>query len=252
MEYTHRFPACSGDYFGYVNPTYMMREIDEGVAISNYEDGVGFSHLFSSIGVTWMMGQCVLEYLQPVLSVEDVEIQTGGHEQHGLAVVRSCTMMYRGTEAMRFRAKLLPVYYDSRKVAPPQALAPFWKTPAEPTGELIPFIVVPDCMETVEEYVVRYRDCDTNQHMTAFRYLDLILESVGYWSGEHHLARRIQIDYRRECVVGDVLTLQHCEREGVHYVCGVKQDSTVSFRATVEFSEESVPAARQFAALLNV
>lgn len=246
MKFKHTFPACSGDYFGYVNPTYLMREIDEGVAMSNYEDGVGFAHLYPTIGVTWMLGQCVLEYLHPVFTVTEVEISAGGHEQHGPAVVRRCTMMNEGREVMRFSAKLLPVYFEARKIAPPQAIAPFWKTAADPIGEQIPFIVVPDQMETVEEYTVRYRDCDTNKHMSAFRYLDLILESIGYWCGEHRLARRLQIDYRKECVVGDVLDLQHCELDGIHFVRGVKADGTVSFNAMVELSDTVIPAATTY------
>lgn len=246
MKFKHTFPACSGDYFGYVSPTYLMREIDEGVAKSNYEDGVGFAHLFPTIGVTWMMGQCVLEYLAPVSTADEVEIEASGHEQHGPAVVRRCTMYYQGKEAMRFTAKLLPVYYHARKAAPPQVLEPFWKTPAIPTGELVPFVSVPQNMEQVEEYVVRYRDCDTNKHLTAFRYLDLILEAVGYWEGEMHLVRRLQIDYRRESVVGETLSICHAERDGVHYVSGVKSDGTVSFNASVLFDENITPPAKAY------
>ena len=246
MKFRHTFPACSGDYFGYVNPTYLMREIDEGVAMSNFEDGVGFAHLYPTIGVTWMLGQCVLEYLHPVFTVTEVEISAGGHEQHGPAVVRRCSMSSEGREVMRFSAKLLPVYFDARKIAPPEALAPFWKTEHDEIGELIPFIKSPEQMETVEEYTVRYRDCDTNKHMSAFRYLDLILESIGYWSGEHHLARRLQIDYRKECVVGDVLEIQHCIQNGTHYVRGVKADGTVSFYAKVELSDAAIPAAETY------
>ena len=40
----HTFPACSGDYHGFVSPNYMMREIDEGVAAANFAEGAGFSH----------------------------------------------------------------------------------------------------------------------------------------------------------------------------------------------------------------
>ena len=246
MKLKHTFPAYSGDYFGYVNPTCLMEEIDEGVAMSNFEDGVGFAHLFPAIGVTWMLGQCVVEYLEPVMTVDEVEIITGGHEQHGPAVVRRSTMYHRGKEAMRFTAKLLPVYFHARKVAPPQVLEPFWKSPAIPTGELIPFIKAPEHMETVEEYVVHYRDCDTNKHMSAFRYMDLILEAVGYWEGEMRLARRVQIDYRKECVVGERMSIRHGVKDGVHYVSGVKENGEVSFHASVLFSEQITPAAEAY------
>ena len=143
---------------------------------------------------------------------------------------------------MRFSAKLLPVDFYARKTVAPSVLEPFWKTPAIPCGEAIDFISMPEALETVEEYTVRYRDCDSNKHMTAFRYLDLILESVGYWDGQVHMAERVQIDYKRECLPGDVLLLQHGMRDGIHYVRGVKDNGVVSFHASVKLSESVCPA----------
>lgn len=238
------FPASAVDYFGYVSPNYMMREINEGVAVANYNDGVGFSHLFPTIGVTWMLGQCVLEYEKFVPCAEEVEVECGGHEQFGVSTVRRCVMYHNGEVAMRFAAKLLPVYFDARKVVPPHVLAPFWKTEASPCGDPIVFIKPPEHMETIEEYSVRFRDCDSNKHMTAFRYLDLIMETVGYWNNTLHLPERIQIDYLKECLPGEVVNLQYGKRDGVHYCSGVKQDGSVSFNASVRFSEECYPDAK--------
>lgn len=244
MKLTHTFPASAVDYFGYVSPNNMMREINEGVAAANYNDGVGFSHLFPTIGVTWMMGQCVLEYKKFVPCAEKVEVECGGYEQFGVTTVRRCVMYHDGEVAMRFSAKLLPVYFEARKVAPPHALAPFWKSEPSPCGEAIFFIVPPEQMETVEKYQVHYRDCDSNKHMTAFRYLDLIMETVGYWNGELHLPERIQIDYLKECLPGEILNLKYGQKDGMHYCSGVKADGSVSFNATVRFSEKSYPDAK--------
>ena len=242
MKLTHTFPACSGDYHGYVSLNYMMREIDEGVAAANFEDGVGFSHIFPAIGVTWMLGQCVLEFDELITCAKPVEIESRAREQFGIATVRRCVMYCEGREVMRFAAKLLPVDYYARKAVPASALDPFWKSKPAPCGEAIRFLQMPEKMETREHYTVKYRDCDTNRHMTAFRYLDLVLETVGYWEGEHHLPKRIQIDYLRECVANDRLDLQYGFENGISYCQGVKEDGTVSFRSGVVFAEEVYPA----------
>lgn len=244
MKLTHRFSASAVDYFGYVSLKAMMQEINEGVAAANFEDGVGFSHLFPTLGVTWMLGQCVLEFEDFIPCAEDVVIETGGHEQFGVSTVRRCTMQYEGREVMRFSAKLLPVDFNERKVVSPTVLEPFWKTPASPCGESISFLKMPEEMVTVETYPVRYRDCDSNRHMTAFRYLDLVLETIGYWDEEPHLPKRIQIDYKRECFPGELLELQHAERDGIHYCAGIKGDGTESFLAAVVLSGESRPRAK--------
>ena len=177
----HTFPGCSGDYHGFVSPNYMMRKIDEGVALANYEDGVGFSHIFPAIGVTWMLGQCVLEFKELLVPAYEVEIEALPHEQFGIATVRRCVMRKDGTEIMRYSSKLLPVDFAARKAVPASALEPFWKVPAAPCGERIVFLKMPEEMVTKERFPVKYRDCDTNKHMTAFRYLDLVMETVGYW-----------------------------------------------------------------------
>lgn len=244
MKFNATFLASDVDYTGYVSPSFLMREINEGVAMRNFEDGVGFSHIFPTLGVTWMLGQCVLEFLHPVPCAHLVEMETGGHEQHGITTVRRSTMHLDGREVMRFTCKLLPVDFYARKSVSPQVLEPFWKCPADPMGEEIPFIRLPEHMETVEEYPVRYRDCDSNKHMTAFRYLDLILETVGYWDGPLHLAKRVQIDYKRECLPGEVLYLQRGDCDGIRYCRGLKEDGTAAFHASVELAPDPAPIAR--------
>lgn len=234
----HTFPACSGDYHGFVTPNFMMREIDEGVAAANYADGAGFAHIFPTIGVTWMLGQCVLEFDELLVPSHEVEIETLPREQFGVATVRRCVMRRDGREIMRFAAKLLPVDFQARKAVPASTLDPFWKTPAAPCGETIVFLQMPEGMKTKERYTVKFRDCDTNKHMTAFRYLDLIMETVGYWDGPAHLPERIQIDYRRECFPGETLELRYGEKEGIRYCCGVKENGTEAFRASVRFAEK--------------
>lgn len=243
MELTHRFNASAVDYFGYVNPRALMQEINEGVVAGNYADGVGFSHIFPKIGVTWMMGQCVLEFDEFVPCGEEVTIRSGGHEQFGVSTVRRCSMLYEGREVVRFSAKLLPVDFKQRKTVSPAVLEPFWRSAPDPCGEPISFLEMPEDMEVVEEFRVRYRDCDSNRHMTAFRYLDLVLESIGYWNEEPHLPKRIQIDYKRECLPGDRLQLRHTMVDGGHYCAGIKEDGTVSFLASAVLAQESSPRA---------
>lgn len=241
MKFNAMFKACSSDYFGYIHPKELMLEINEGITVGNFHDGVGFTVIYPAIGATWMLGQCVLEYIDSVYAGIEVEIEAGGHEQFGVSTVRRCTMRQNGKEVARFAAKLLPVDFEGRKVLPPSALESFWKNPAVPCGEPINFIQIPDEMELMETYRVRYRDCDSNRHMTAFRYLDLILETVGYWDGDAHLPERVQIDFKRECLPGEILHLSRGERDGVLYCSGVKEDGTVAFLSSVKLSERMEP-----------
>ena len=219
----------------------MMREIDEGVAAANFADGVGFSHIFPTIGVTWMLGQCVLEFKELLVPGYEVEIEALQREQFGIATVRRCIMRRDGREIMRFSTKMLPVDFQARKAVPASTLDPFWKSPAAPCGEKIVFLQMPADMETKEIYSVKYRDCDTNKHMTAFRYLDLIMEITGYWDGPAYLPERIQVDYLRECLPGETLQLQYAEKDGIRYCRGLKEDGTAAFHASVRYAADVYP-----------
>ncbi len=245
MKAKATFPSHNADFYGYIAPNFVTRAINDVIARKNVEDGAGFSRIYPTIGATWMLGQCVLEYKQLVTTAEEVEIEVLPREQCGVTTLRRAVMRRNGEDVVYFTAKQLPVYYVERKVVPPNVMEEFWNVPAAPCGEDIPFITPIESMELVDKYRVRYCDSDPNHHMTAFRYLDLIMECINYWGTEMRLIERMQVDYRRECMPGDVLKLYHGVQDGLHYVSGYKEDGTVSFHSTVRLSEKVYPSAAE-------
>lgn len=234
MKETLKIRGDMMDYFGYASPAQLLRETCNSVAKEGELEGVDFRRLMPAIGATRMMGQVVLEFFAPAMMGMEVEVQTLPHEEFGVASVYRSSICHKGVELMRASTKILTVYFQARKVVPVEELAPFWEIPAAPCGEPIDFIRVPEGLEPAETYAVRYRDCDANGHMTAFRYVDLVCELVGYWGEHMHQIRRMQIDYRSECLPGETLQLYHGVREGVHYVTGVHENGRQSFAASVE------------------
>ena len=239
------FPSHAVDYFGYISPNVMMREVNDALATQNVEDGAGFARIMTSIGATWMLGQCVLEFDDLVNSAEELEIEALPRENFGISYVRRAVAKRDGKVVVRYAAKQLPVYVETRKIVPVSVMDRFWKEPAAPCGENIPFIQPIANMQPADYYTVRYYDCDPNRHLTAFRYLDIILEAMAYWCGEVRRIQRIQIDYRSECVPGDSLLLTYGEQDGVHYITGTKQNGKLSFNSTVRLSEETYPISSQ-------
>lgn len=238
MKETLKIRSDMMDYFGYASPAQLLRETCNSVAKEGELEGVDFRRLMPAIGATRMMGQVVLEFFAPAMMGMEVEVQTLPHEEFGVASVYRSSISHNGVELMRASTKILTVYFQERKVVPAEALAPFWKIPASPCGEPIEFIQLPKDLELAETYVVRYRDCDANRHMTAFRYVELVCELVGYWGEHMHQIRRMQVDYRSECLPGDTLQLYHGVRDGVHYVTGIHRNGRQSFAASVELEPE--------------
>lgn len=241
MKRVSKFPSSYLDYFGYVSPSVLMHEASECVTLQSIEEGVPFHRMMAELGATWMLGQVVLEYMRPIGVATEVEVEVTPHEHFGAAVMRRAVMRQDGEVVMRFTGKTLPVYYEARKVVTPEAMAHMWLIPAAPRGENFDWVRLPEKMELVEQYPVRYGDCDMNGHLTAFRYVDLICETVGYWGKELHLLERLQIDYKKECMPGEVIDLYRGEADGILYVSGVHSNGVVAFNASVKLSEEGYP-----------
>lgn len=232
------------DYFGYVSPSELLREADRSNILQSDAEGVGFLRMKDTLGATWMLVQVLMEFRKPARAGQSVTMETTNHEDFGVAILRRTSLQSHGKELLRVSTKILPVYLKERKVVPPEKLTSLWTLPAGAQGEDLERIVLPENLTLFEEVPVRYRDCDMNGHMTAYRYLDLVCEAIGYW-GEHlHLLRRMQIDYRKECLPGDSLRILHGTENGRHYVGGFKPDGTCSFAAWAEFAEEEYPSIR--------
>lgn len=241
MRFEKIFPNVTMDYFGYVSPANTMREVCECISRDTDHDGVGFLRMITELGATWMMGQFVLESFQPIPANLEVEIVTLPYEKIGVSVMRRVEIRHQGQVLARQTNKTLPVYYQQRKVVPPEAYAYMWETPAGEPGEDLKWVDLPEDMELVERYPVKYCDCDTNGHLTAFRYVELICELSGYWGPELHLIRRLQVDFRKECLPGETISLYHGMRDGVHYVAGLHENGRPAFHASLELAEETCP-----------
>lgn len=241
MQFHKIFPNVAMDYFGYVGPAATMREVCECITIDTDHDGVGFRRMITELGATWMMGQVVLEAFHPIRSAMEVVIETLPYEKMGVAVMRRAEIRHEGELMFRQTNKTLPVSFARRKVLDPQTYAYMWETPAGEPGEDFGWVDLPEDLELVERYPVKHCDCDTNGHLTAFRYVDLICELSGYWGPELHQIRRLQVDFRKECLPGETIDLYHGVRDGIHYVAGYHADGRPSFHASLELAEETCP-----------
>jgi len=238
MKFQTQFKSYCSDYYGFVSPGLLVQEINEYISVCYDEEGVDIHRLISELGATWMTGQTVVEMVSNLKVSEPVEIELSRHEQHGPATVRRAIVRTKDREIMRYTNKMLPVSYQRRKVLPPSALEPLWKIPAAPKGEEIGWVVPPENMELVEHFPVRHSLCDFNGHMTMYQYCNLVCDVAGYWGERMHMLERVQTDYKRECLPGEVIDIYRGEKDGVIYVSGFHADGNVAFNASVKLSKE--------------
>lgn len=69
--------------------------------------------------------------------------------------------------------------------------------------------------DVVAEHKVVYSDIDFNRHMNTMRYIDLIFDSMPIEIPEKLEAWRMDVNFMREALYGDMLSLKQCEADGV-------------------------------------
>lgn len=69
--------------------------------------------------------------------------------------------------------------------------------------------------EPITEHKVVYSDIDFNRHMNTMRYIDLIFDSMPIEVPEKLEAWRMDVNFMREALYGDMLSLKHSDADGV-------------------------------------
>lgn len=246
MKYQAQFQMSTTDMFGLVSPWMLLQEVNDCTGREFERDGVGIVRMIEELGATWMMGQLVMENFSPLHPGMKVEIEMPPRELHGVGVIRRAHLRDGELECARVTIKMLPVYFASRKVVPPEELNGLWRTPDRSAGEKVGWVHLPVNMELAERILVQRHMCDVNGHMTAFQYLNYICETAGYWGEELHLIRRLQTDFKAEFLPGEVLELYRGEENGIIFLSGMHEDGRVGFRASVEFDPKCTPTAREW------
>lgn len=246
MGYTVRFPRSCTDLFGYVSPWAVLQGVNECLSRELDLDGVGVVRLLKELGATWMMGQLEVEYLAPVRHSVPLKVEVLPRKNSGVCCLRQAVVQSESEALMRYTGKFLPVSFAERKVLPLSALDTLWKRPGGGQVASFGWVRLPETMELAERETVRHWWCDPNGHMTTYQYLNLVCELAGYWNAGVRVLERVQIDFRKEFVPDEGMSLYRGVENGVTYISGIHDNGTLGFAASVKLSETEFPRSRAY------
>ena len=95
-------------------------------------------------------------------------------------------------------------------------------------------IVIPKGIETVGTYRVNYDDTDQNRHMNNTKYPDLYSNFLPL---DNQRIETMTISYFDEAPMGDVLTVQRCEFDGIYYFRTVRSDGKINSEAEIKLTQ---------------
>ena len=166
------------------------------------------SAAFTELGYAWMLNRIHLEVDRYPRILERIVIETWGSNLTGLYAIREfrvldeadceiarATSRWIVIDVARKRAIRLPgLLVERYGVVPERALA-----------DSFPKLELSDGREHQAAFRVRWSELDGNRHANSACYVDWLVESVPKEVLEGHVLRELELEYKRELVLGDAL-----------------------------------------------
>lgn len=248
MEYSKIFDkniySHEMDYQGYYPPSAMHRLINGGYFGCMRDNGLPYPAIRAKMNATHMVGMTDLHIFKPIQVLYDyqtIELYSLPlMRTKGVFMARVFVVLNGEVLAMLNQVSMI-VGLDARRVLPTEYVCEQMNIDVMKTNIGAPRrLQLPDDMNLVREIQVRYSECDLNRHMNTGKYIDQICETLGYWEGDLKIMNRLRIEFDRECIPGDTLSIYTKKTQKGWYVKGIKNHQELSFKAYVEMKEVEV------------
>lgn len=226
------------DYQGHYPPSAMHRILNSGFYGAVRDQGLPYPLLRAKLNATHMVGMTDMHIFKPIQVLNELQ----SVELWSLPLMRTkgvfmarVFVVHRGQVLGMLNQVAMVVSLETRRVMPTQAVCDGMGIDILQSTMTAPRrLQLPEDMELARQVEVRYSECDLNRHMNTGRYIDHICETLGYWTGEHKIMSRLRIEFARECLPGDILSIYVKQTPRGWYVKGVRNEAEVSFKAYVE------------------
>ena len=101
--------------------------------------------------------------------------------------------------------------------------------------EPLPRKVVTDEVRVVDKRVVRYSDIDLNSHLNNTKYIDYFMDTKSLDFYKSHRIKHITINYEKEMLYGDEVTLLSNEKDN-EYIVGMVNDKRI-FEINIDYEK---------------
>lgn len=230
------------DYFRCVSPANYLKMMESAGFIALETYGLEMQQMIEQLQATWMMASAELEVFGQIHEIGPVQLYGEPPEISGPLLTVTVRLLRNRELIAQCRLHNMAVNFKTRKVIPPGEVCRHFGVNCENSGGKSPRLVLPETMEPTDEIHVRYSDCDHNRHLRAIKYTDYVCDAAEFWQGRvPNRAKRLQMEYMRECRAGETLTLySNRETPGTTYVVGKRQDGSDAFRACLEMEADAI------------
>lgn len=200
--------------------------------------GVGFSHL-SEMGLVWVLsrltlkleslpdwpGECTLttwsKGMERLFYKRDAELIRPNHTP--FAWITSAWLM------IDKKSKRPKVYH-------PDWLTQYHHVNKHALSQSVPALETEGELASSTHYITRYSDIDVNQHLTTFRYIDLVFDTYDLEFIQKNQPKEIIVNFLREIAFGEEIIMYKYENGNTHdFELMNGSDCSICFRARIRY-----------------
>ena len=229
--YTLLSDAHDADADGYLRPSAVLRYMQTAANLQMYECGPKNEELRES-GQAFVITRIALDFLAPIQAYRHLYAQSWGLESRGFSFGR----LYELSEGDNILARAQSVWalldIASKKPLPVTAFQPGFGTD-EPFDEPLPLrmhLPPNESFHEVGHHRVPYAETDANRHMNNTCYPDMLVDFIPM---EGKRVRSITLNFCREAVRGERLTVLMAENEGTYFFRTYREDGFLNIEATI-------------------
>lgn len=230
--FTYQVTGHDTDFYRCIAPTSYVKIAEMACFEVAERSGMPMQRMIDELRATWMTASFQLEIYKDIFYIGPVDVYVEPYVQNGVLFTETVHIFRDGEKIAKCAMNTMAVDFQTRKVLSPASIAQHFNVPYTVGNGAPARLQMPEDMEFAEDYVIRYSDCDHNQHLRALEYINLVCDTAEYWGTlPRKKGRGLKVEYIGECKAGDTLTLMRkVTPEGV-YVMGVRNGEKVSFKA---------------------
>jgi len=200
--------------------------------------GFGFENLHKQ-KLAWVLSRLNVEIFEPVNWYEKVVVETWPKDLDKILYIRDFIVRNESGKVMATATSgWLAIDIERRrpKVIEGSTSEIFSQLKDKHAIEQFPSKLMPIKGGDIFKNKARYSDIDLNQHVTATRYIDWMMDTFDIDFHKNNYPKKLAINYLKETMPGEVLKLKrsYCEK-----VCSFEGEngssSTKAFRGSIEF-----------------
>lgn len=199
---------------------------------------IGRDYLVEKYHACWILARVWYRLSRPIHAGEVLKIDTWHRGDSGIIFYRDFDLFVGDEHVGEGVSSWVVADIESRKMLRPSAIDTIAgaKAPDRVKALQLKMIRDPKDKTPVYDRTVRYSDLDVNGHMNNTKYADLLLDALTPEELEGRFISELQLNYSRECKIGETLNVSRKMDESGCYIDGCCGDSERRFEARLQFS----------------